>query len=246
LTIPGVPVKDLCVTQRHQAAGVRHIATLLYFGVHPSTVFLLSPASCAGTRAQMLLRSRTSALAHRLRAGGAPIGEVFTFMSSLYFRGKLAYARAFGAPPHGWPGALVIAPGRGLLPADVTIQVEDLEAMAAIPVDPRESRYREPLVRDAMALENALGPQGSAVLLGSVATEKYAGPLGEVLGMKLLFPPSFVGRGDMSRGGLLLRCARAATPLEYIPVRGAIRNGSRPPRLERIVARRGKPARRTK
>ncbi|MGH7608057.1 MAG: hypothetical protein ACREME_12035, partial [Gemmatimonadales bacterium] len=59
-----------------------------------TTVFLLSPASCAGTRAQMLLQSRTSPLTARLAApggeGGAPLGEVFTFMSSLYFRGKLA------------------------------------------------------------------------------------------------------------------------------------------------------------
>ena len=61
------------------------------------TVFLLSPANCGGTRAQLLLKSQTSPLTARLANGGAPLGEVFTFMSSLYFRGKLAYATRFGA-----------------------------------------------------------------------------------------------------------------------------------------------------
>ena len=105
------------------------------------TVFLLSPASCSGTRAKLLLRSRTSPLTARLANGGAPIGEVFTFMSSLYFRGKLAYANAFGAPPRGWSGSLVIAPGRGLMGADVLIRLMDLQDMAEIPVDEDEPRF---------------------------------------------------------------------------------------------------------
>ena len=190
------------------------------------TVFLLSPASCAGKRAQMLLKSRTSPLTARLAdgGGGAPLGEVFAFMSSLYFRGKLAYANRFGR-------ALVIAPGRGLVAADLPIRVADLEAMAEVPVDADEPRYREPLVRDATALERDLEPGSAVVLLGSVATEKYVGPLTEVFGDRLHFPAAFVGRGDMSRGGLMLRCARAGTPLEYAPVRGALRHGSRPLRL---------------
>jgi hypothetical protein len=189
-----------------------------------ATVFLLSPASCAGKRAQMLLKSRTSPLTARLGDGGAPLGEVFTFMSSLYFRGKLAYAVRFGR-------ALVIAPGRGLVSPDLTIGIADLQAMAAIPVDPEEPGFRDPLVRDATTLERALGSDGRAVLLGSVATDKYVSPLTQVFGDGLLFPAAFVGRGDMSRGGLLLRCARAGTPLEYVPVRGAVRHGPKPPRL---------------
>jgi hypothetical protein len=195
------------------------------------TVFLLSPASCSGTRAQMLLKSRTSPLTARLANGGAPIGEVFTFMSSLYFRGKLAYANAFGAPPQGWSGALVITPGRGLMGADVLIRLTDLQEMAEVPIDAAEPRYREPLVQHAIALERALGADGRAVLLGSVATEKYVAPLIDVLGDRLLFPPTFAGRGDMSRGGLMLRCARAGTPLDYVPVRGAVRHGPKPPKL---------------
>ncbi len=197
------------------------------------TVFLLSPANCAGTRARILINSQTSPLTARLENGGAPLGEVFTFMSSLYFRGKLAYATAFGAPPRGWPGggALVITPGRGLLPVDTLIRLADLQEMARVPVDEAEPRYREPLLRDARALERALGSAGRAVLLGSVASAKYVTPLLEVFGERLHFPATFVGRGDMSRGGLLLRCAKAGTPLECVPVRGAVLHGTRPPKL---------------
>ena len=202
-----------------------------------ATVFLLSPASCAGVRAQMLLNSKTSPLRARLESEGAPLGEVFTFMSSLYFRGKLAYATAFGAPPAGWAGALVITPGRGLMPVDQSIRVSDLRAMAEVPVDEEVRAYREPLDRDAAALERALGPDGRAVLLGSIATDKYVTPLVQALGDRLHFPPVFVGRGDMSRGGLLLRCAQAGTQLDYAPVQGAVRNGKRPPKLGKLPRR---------
>ncbi len=188
------------------------------------TVFLLSPANCAGTRAQMLLRSQTSPLTARLADGGAPLGEVFTFMSSLYFRGKLAYATRFGR-------AYVITPGRGLVPADVLIRVEDLRTMATVEVDEAVPAFREPLVRDATALSRNMGSTDRVVLLGSVATAKYVGPLLEVFGERLHFPATFVGRGDMSRGGLMLRCARAGTPLEYVPVHGAVLHGPRPPKL---------------
>ncbi|HWC72949.1 MAG TPA: hypothetical protein VG454_03355 [Gemmatimonadales bacterium] len=190
-------------------------------------VFLLSPASCGGTRAKQLLNSRTSPLTAQLANGGAPLGEVFTFMSSLYFRGKLAYASRFGR-------TYVITPGRGLLPADVLIRVDDLRRMAEIPVDEDVPAFREPLVRDATALERGIGPEDRVVLLGSVATDKYVGPLLEVFGDRLYFPPTFAGRGDMSRGGLLLRCARTGIPLEYAPVRGAVRHGPKPPKLPRL------------
>ena len=191
------------------------------------TVFLLSPANCAGTRAQMLLKSQTSPLTARLANGGAPLGEVFTFMSSLYFRGKLAYATRFGR-------AYVITPGRGLLPADVLIRVDDLRQMATIEVDEALPAFRDPLVRDATAIAGNLGPEDRVVLLGSVATDKYVGPLLDVFGDRLYFPPTFAGRGDMSRGGLLLRCARAGTPLDCVPLRGAVRHGPKPPKLPRL------------
>jgi hypothetical protein len=192
-------------------------------------VFLLSPANCAGTRAQQLLQSRTSPLTARLANGGAPLGEVFTFMSSLYFRGKLAYATRFGAGR-----VFVITPGRGLLPADVLIRIEDLRTMASVEVAETVPAFREPLLRDANAIAQNLGAADRVVLLGSVATDKYVGPLLDVFGDRLYFPPTFAGRGDMSRGGLLLRCARAGTPLEYVPLRGAVRHGPKPPKLPRL------------
>ena len=69
-----------------------------------TTIFLLSPAYCGGRRATYLLREgSTLALAAKLNAGTLTLGEAFTFMSGLYFRGKMAYARAFG---RGAPAAL--------------------------------------------------------------------------------------------------------------------------------------------
>lgn len=172
-------------------------------------------------------------LAHHFQREGALLGELFAFASGLYFRGKLAYARRFGRPPRGGAGALVIVPGRGLMDAEQVITVADLQQIAQVPVDVRDARYREPLERDVRALAAKLGKRGEAVLLGSIATGKYADVLAQVLGERLLFPPSFVGRGDMSRGGLLLRCVRAEMELPYEPLQGAVRHGPRPPKLPR-------------
>jgi hypothetical protein len=69
------------------------------------------------------------------------------------------------------------------------------------------------------------------VLLGSIATGKYVDLLLEVFGDSLRFPSDFAGRGDMSRGGLLLRCVDARRELAYAPIDGAPRHGPRPPRL---------------
>lgn len=71
----------------------------------------------------------------------------------------------------------------------------------------------------------------NVVLLGSIATGKYADTLLAVLGERLVFPALFVGRGDMSRGGLLLRAVRDGRELDYVPVAGTVRRGRRPPRL---------------
>jgi hypothetical protein len=173
-------------------------------------------------------------LAQRLReAGGAPLGEVFSFMSSLYFRGKLAYVRAFASTA---AGAHVIVPGRGLLPPDQPVRREDLLAMADVTVSQEESRFRQPLERDARRLRSALREEDVVVLLGSIATDKYVEVLAACFGSRLLFPQAFVGRGDMSRGGLMLRCAAAGTRLDYVPVSGAVRHGPRPPKLEPLRA----------
>jgi hypothetical protein len=63
-------------------------------------IFLLSPANASGVRARLVLGdSGRTELAQRLRNEGAPLGEVFSFISGLYFRGKLTYARAYANPP---------------------------------------------------------------------------------------------------------------------------------------------------
>lgn len=196
-------------------------------------VFLLSPASASGQRARLILRKQADfPLAQALRAaGGAPLGEVFRFLSGLYFRGKLDYARAFAAPPASVPGVHVITPTRGLLPPERAIGVAELREFAKVDLASGDPRYAKPLVRDASNLERALGPDCEVVLLGSIATGKYVDLLGEVFGARLRFPSDFVGRGDMSRGGLLLRCVREQRELDYVAVAGAVRHGARPPRL---------------
>jgi len=197
-----------------------------------SRIFLLSPAHCGGLRAQMVLSERASFdLAQRVRVAGAPLGEVFSFLSGLYFRGKLTYARAFANAADGRDGVFVITPTDGLRPADEPVDLARLRRFATVDIAGDEPRYREPLDRDARRLARRIGPGGEVVLLGSIATGKYVEPLLAALGERLRFPADFVGRGDMSRGGLLLRCARAGTELTYVGVRDAVRRGPRPPRL---------------
>lgn len=179
----------------------------------------------------MLLRPAASfPLARQLGSPrGAPIGEVFAFLSGLYFRGKLTYARAF-APDR----SFVITPESGLFTLEQHVTTDVIERFASVDIHHEDERYRKPLLRDAMDIDELTGKACDAVLFGSIASKKYVEVLGEVFGERLLFPEAFVGRGDMSRGGLLLRAARAKTELEYIPVQGAIRRGKRPPKLAPI------------
>ena len=179
-------------------------------------IFLLSPANATGVRGRLILGdSAQSPLAQRLRGEGAPLGEVFSFISGLYFRGKLAYARAYADPPPGVPGIMVITAARGLVSPDKVVTFEELCEISSVPVAATESRYRIPLERDARAISVAMGEDCEAVLLGSIATPKYVEPLRGLFGARLMFPSEFVGRGDMSRGGLLLRCVREGSQLRY-------------------------------
>jgi hypothetical protein len=192
--------------------------------------FLLSPARLDGKRAEVLLRPQARFdLAVRVREVGAPIGEVYEFLSGLYFRGKLAYARATSARTG--DRVRVITPCRGLVPPETVVTREDLLALATVPIDEAEPRYREPMEAAARRLDDDLGGTGLAVLLGSIATGKYVDLLLRVFRERLVFPREFVGRGDMSRGGLLLRRSRDGTELDCVPVAGAVRHGPRPPRL---------------
>ena len=181
-------------------------------------VFLLSPANCSGKRAGYLLNGKSStSLAARLRSSeGASIGEVFTFMSALYFRGKLAYAAAFSRPPLGWDGVQVIVPGRGLRPASERIDIGELQKIARVDVDLEDKRNTRPLCRDAGRLADGLLPDEKVVLLGSIATPKYVEPMKAVLGSRLHYPEAFVGLGDMSRGSLMLKCAAEGRELAYV------------------------------
>jgi hypothetical protein len=196
-----------------------------------TTVFLISPARCSGRRAEMLMSSRTSELGQQLQDGGARLGDVFAWLSALYFRGKLTYARRF-ASSRALSGALVMAPGLGLRAWDAVIAAADLRAMGAVDIE--SAAFARPLRRDAAMVSELCGPEARVVLLGSIATSKYIATLLEVFGGRLVFPELFVGRGDMSRGGLLLRAARTGDELRYVPVANAVLHGPRPPRLPRL------------
>jgi hypothetical protein len=174
-------------------------------------------------------------LAIRLRRDGVALGEAFAFISGLYFRGKMAYAKAFASPCSGTPGAFVITSGYGLLPPETRVSFEELRRIASVPLDTDDVRYREPLERACRALDDTAGADCDFVLLGSIATTKYLEPMSAVFGDRLLFPQEFIGRGDMSRGGLLLRSVKSGQELSYIPLGNLTRHGPRPPRLPRLV-----------
>ena len=200
-----------------------------------TTVFLLSPAYCGGRRAGYLLRDgSTMALAAKLAAGTLTLAEAFTFMSGLYFRGKIGYANTFGR--HTTP-ALVITPTRGLLPPDTIVTAKLLREFAAVDVDADDARYCRPLMRSVKQLTRELPADARVVLLGSIATGKYVDVLTRALGDRLHFPVDFVGRGDMSRGGLMLRCVASGAELEYTMIRADVRrHGVRPPKLAPLSA----------
>jgi hypothetical protein len=177
------------------------------------------------------------ALAEELRSRrGAMLGDVFMFVSGLYFRGKLTYALRFAAPPE--PdnavigcGVHIITPSAGLRSPDTLVTQKALQQFAEGDVHQDNINYRRPLERSARALRREIGPGCDVVLLGSIASPKYVDVLLGIFGDRLRFPIDFVGRGDMSRGGLLLRKAREGVELDYVPVRGAVLHGARPPKL---------------
>lgn len=180
-------------------------------GVSETTTFLLSPAHAGGRRARVLLNDAADfPLASSIRGPrGAPIGEVFSFLSGLYFRGKLAYAARFGHPGD---GIQVITTDRGLLPIDTRITADDLRSFSELAIDIHDSRYREALERDVRLLTGE-----RIVFLGSIATRKYLGILCDILGERLFYPAAFVGLGDMSRGAMLLSAVRTGEELKYLP-----------------------------
>jgi hypothetical protein len=193
----------------------------------PPRLFLLSPAHVGGTRARFLLSPKSPfPLAVRFHTEGAPLAEVFTFASGLYFRGKIAYAAHFADPRRG-DLVRVITSNAGLVDPATPISPRDLQAYGLTDIDPADPKYHGPLRRDARKLARKLGASAQAILLGSIATPKYRDPLLAVFGPRLYFPSDFVGRGDMSRGALLLRAARAGHELPYQRVADAVLTGRR-------------------
>ena len=204
--------------------------------MRPRRIFLLSPASCGGKRAALLFNDRAEFdIARRIRSeDGAPLGEVFSFLSGLYFRGKLTYARIFqNPPPRRASGVHIITPTDGLASPLTHVTLKDIERFAVVPIEADESRYRMPLEHDAERLAEKIGAKCEVVLLGSVATGKYVDVLEPIFGQRLLFPQEFVGHGDMARGGLLLKRAESGAELTYIPVSHPTRLGLNPTKKAR-------------
>src|SRR5437762_6342629 len=168
-------------------------------------IFLLSPAYAGGERAQMILSDRAEfELARKLRCkAGAPIAEVFTFLSGLYFRGKIAYATAFPRPAPGVPGVFVITPTRGLVDAETRIRLDDLREFATVDIHNDDARYRAPIERDARILANKLPPRSEIILLGSTATGKYVNVLLASLVDWLESPLSLLGAAHLGGAGWL-------------------------------------------
>ena len=186
-------------------------------------IFLLSPADATGERAKLLVNPNAQfELARRLRTSGASLGEVYSFMSPLYFRGKLSYAGVFANAPAGIPGSLVITPSRGLVRPEAITTFADLAGLPNERLGADNPKYRDALERDLRALSEAIRATAHVVLLGSIATRKYIPLLGDILGERLFVPRDFVGLGNMQRGALLLRCSRERCELEYVPAADAL------------------------
>jgi hypothetical protein len=194
------------------------------------TVFLLSPAFCGGRRAGILLNPKSEATTVlEFRSGRMTLGRAFTFMSGLYFRGKLSYAERFGE-------ALVITPTRGLQSPSLPFNLSLLREFAVGDVSLDNPEYRSALERDAQALAKRIGARSQVVLLGSVASGKYVDVLLPILGTRLRYPTAFIGRGDMSRGGLMLRSAASGIELDYDALTAGVRpRGARPPKLDPLT-----------
>src|SRR5258706_6869472 len=143
-------------------------------------IFMLSPAYCGGRRSQLLLRPDAQfSLAQRLRSdSGVALGELFSFLSGLYFRGKLTYSNVFALPPAGMPGVVVITPTRGLMVPSEPLHLDRLQEFAGVEIGLAEKRFREPFVQSTDNLALQLRANCEIVLLGSIATAKYVDILG--------------------------------------------------------------------
>jgi hypothetical protein len=197
--------------------------------MHSSSIFLISPANMSGVRGTRLLgKTSKTDMQARLSGEGVELGEVFTYVSGLYFRGKLEYGRMFGSSK-GTPGVHVITPAAGLVSPDKKVTLEELRSICGAEVNANNPAYCEPLEGDIHRLRQT-SESSRFVLLGSIATPKYLEPLMRAIGDDLFYPLDFIGLGDMSRGSLLLRSVRAEVELEYVSARGNMKRGNPSPK----------------
>lgn len=193
-------------------------------------MFLLSPADVNGIRARHILRAGArNDLALRYREGCLAIEDAFAYMSALYFRGKLAYARAFatcGERPI--EPARVITAGYGLVPFGWLLDPERIRKLRRTEVSLDCRAYVQPLKKSCLELASHLTESDEVVLLGSVATGKYLEILLPIFGERLRFPRAFVGTGDMRRGSMMLHAARDGVELEYVDC-SHVRSTAAPP-----------------
>ena len=165
------------------------------------------------------------ALARRLREEGVPLGDVFSFLSGLYFRGKLEYARAFARSSEQHDAVHVITMTDGLVSPDARIVADDLERYAQCPEGSASAVLT--LEKTALELSRRLDANADVVLLGSVSTGKYTDLLAPIFRERLLFPRDVLHIGQLARGALFLRRAREGPELDYVPVSEIIRSGRR-------------------
>lgn len=165
-------------------------------------------------------------LARRLRAGSASLGEVFSFLSGLYFRGKLEYALTFARSVNGETREVhIITMIDGLVSPDTLISATDLDRYADYQGSAPAPTSR--LEATARALRDRVGQDAEVVLLGSVGTGKYTDVLTPIFGRRLLFPRDVLHAGQLARGAIFLQRARERQELEYVPVADIVRTGGR-------------------
>jgi hypothetical protein len=154
------------------------------------------------------------------------LGEVFSFLSGLYFRGKLEYARVFARAAGGDAREVhIITMTDGLVSPDAVISSADLERYADY--QGSAPATTSPLEATVRALRDRVGSDAEVVLLGSVGTGKYTDVLVPILGRQLLFPPDVLHAGQLARGAIFLRRAQAGQELEYVPVADIVRTRGR-------------------
>ena len=191
-------------------------------------IFLLSPANIGGIRGSGLMSGlMRSDLATRLQTKGAPLGEIFSFVSGLYFRGKLAYSQKFAKVTDGVRPVYVITASAGLIPYETVVTLDRLleicrvakerlnpnsrrillglgEYEAAIPVDDFYARCAAPIDRTIEVVDSLITKVGGLETLSCIY----------IVGGGSEFPP--VARALRTRFGRRVRkssYAHAATAI---------------------------------